>query len=59
MTISELRYYLARYVGEGKGDTRVAYANKGWNPITESEDITNAVFIEDKNGNCVIVLQTE
>ena len=59
MTISELRDYLARYVGEGKGDTRVAYANKSWNPVTESEDITNALFIEDKNGNCVIVLQTE
>jgi hypothetical protein len=59
MTINELRDYLAKFTGEGKGDAVVRIANKEWNPLTESEDIVDAIFMEQKNGDAIVVLQSD
>lgn len=59
MKLTELIDYLTQYADRGKGDALVVVANKHWNPMTESEDICSAVFIEANDGKCTIVLQTE
>lgn len=58
MTISELRDYLAKYVGEGKGDALVLTCDKLDNPITDSMCVADAIFVEHKDGDCIVVLQT-
>lgn len=58
MTISEIRDYLAKYCGDGKGDSLVLVCDQRYNPITDSVCIADAVFIESKNGDCFVVLQT-
>ena len=58
MTISEIRDYLARYVGEGKGDSPLLVCGKRDNPLTDSMCIEDAVFIENKDGEYMVVLQT-
>lgn len=58
MKVSELRDYLAKYEGEGKGEVLVFVCDKQDNPITDGECLTDAVFIEHKDGDCMVVLQT-
>ena len=58
MTISELRDYLAKYYGEGNGDALVQVCDGRENPITDAVCIVSAVFIEEKDGDCFVVLQT-
>ena len=59
MSINELRDYLAKYVGEGNGDCDVVVCDHRENPITDVVCIRDALFIDSKNGDCYIVLQTE
>lgn len=58
MTVNELRDYLAKYCGEGRGDALVLVCDERENPMTESVCIKDAVFIESKDGDCFVVLQT-
>ena len=58
MTISEIRDYLAKYCGEGYGDTILMVCDKRDNPITDANCIADAVFIESKDGERIVVLQT-
>ena len=58
MTINEMRDYLAQYCGEGKGDATVLVCDKRDNPLTDGMCIAGAVFIESKDGGCIVVLQT-
>lgn len=57
MTISEIRDYLAKYCGEGKGDTIVKACYEKDNPITDGDCICDIVFIESKNEESMLVLQ--
>ena len=59
MTVNELIGYLTRLADHGKGNATVAVANKSWNPITESEDIADAVLFEWKDAESKVVLQYE
>ena len=57
MTISELRDYLAKYVGEGKGDGEVLICKFGENPLEAECEIKDAVFLEWKDGDCSVVIE--
>jgi hypothetical protein len=57
MTVNELIGYLTSLADHGKGNATVKVANKGWNPITDCEDITNAVLLEWKDAESTVVLQ--
>ena len=59
MTVNELKDYLAKYTGEGKGDALVLTCDKRDNPITDGMCIADAIFVEHKDGDCMVVLQTE
>ena len=59
MTISEIRDYLAKYCGEGKGDSPVFVCDTRDNPHTDGMPITDIVFIETRSGDCKVVIQTE
>ena len=59
MTISEIRDYLAKYCGEGKGDAPVAVCDSRDNPQTDFTPIIDIVFIETRSGECKVVLQTD
>lgn len=58
MTINDLRDFLAKYVGEGKGDAHVYVCDSRDNPTTDSLLLVDATFYEKKNGDYGIVLQT-
>jgi hypothetical protein len=57
MTINELRDYLAKYTGEGKGNTLVTACDKRDNPTADGMAVTDALFIEWKDGGCQLILQ--
>ena len=57
MTVYELIGYLTSLADHGKGDATVVLANKNWNPIAECEDITDAVLLEWKDAESIVVLQ--
>lgn len=57
MTAYELSDYLQHFIDEGKGDVPVLVANKEWNPVTDGDRIDNAIFMEWKDGDCIVVLQ--
>lgn len=59
MTINELRDYLYKYTGEGKGDAYVVACDSRDNPQTDGNPITDILFIETRSGDCKIVLQTD
>lgn len=59
MTIAELRDFLAKYYGEGKGDAPLLVCDKRDNPITEGMCIADAMFIENMDGEYMVVLQTD
>lgn len=59
MTISEIRDYLARYCGEGKGDAQVLVCDGRDNPQSDGTPITDILFIETRSGDCKVVLQTD
>ena len=61
MTIQELRDYLAKYTGEGKGDFEVVTCDYMGNPISTNDvcGIKDVLFIESMNGDSYIVLATE
>lgn len=59
MTISEIRDYLAKYCGEGKGDCEVLVCDERENPLADCVGIVDIVFIESKNGDPILVLQTD
>ena len=56
MTISELRAYLAKYVGDGKGNTRVCVCYQRDNVITDSSAVMDAVYLEWKDGDSRLAL---
>jgi hypothetical protein len=58
MTISEMRDYLAKYTGDGKGDAPILVCDKRDNPLTDGICIADAVFIECKDGGYMVVIQT-
>lgn len=58
MTVNELRDYLAKYTGEGKGDATVLICDMRDNPLTDGTPIKDAAFIEWKAGDTVIIIQT-
>lgn len=57
MTISELRDYLAKYVGEGNGNAEVLICKFGENPLEAEYEIKDAVFLEWKDGYCSVVIE--
>ena len=57
MTAYELRDYLQHFIDHEKGDVPVLVANKEWNPVTDGDCIDNAIFMEWKAGDCMVVLQ--
>lgn len=57
MTINELRDYLSKYTGEGKGDTPVTICRMSDNPLEVCKEIKDSVFMEWSNGECCLVLQ--
>lgn len=57
MTISELRDYLAKYVGEGKGDAEVQICKFGENPLDAGCEIKDAAFLEWKDGDYLCVIE--
>lgn len=59
MTVNELIGYLTSLADHGKGKAIVVAANKSWNPITESDDIADAVLLEWKDAESRVVLQYE
>lgn len=59
MTVDELKDYLIRLSDNGNGSALVTVANKNWNPITEGDDIVNALVIEWKDAESIVVLQTD
>lgn len=59
MTVNELRDYLTSLSDHGKGNSIVVVANKERNPITECDDIIDAVLLEWKIGDSRVVLQTD
>lgn len=58
MTINEIMDYLAQYCGEGKGDAPILVCDKRDNPLTDGMCIADAMFIENKDGEYMVVLQT-
>ena len=58
MTVSEIRNYLAQYEGDGKGDAPVLVCDKRDNPLQDGLCLADAVFIEYKDGEYMVVLQT-
>ena len=59
MTVNELKDYFTSLADHGKADATVSVANKKWNPFTESDDIVEIVLLEWKNGESIVVLQTD
>lgn len=61
MTIQELRDYLAKYTGDGKGCFEVVVCDYRDNPISANDvnGIKDVLFIESMNGDSYIVLATE
>lgn len=57
MTISELRDYLAKYVGEGKGFADVLICKMSENPLEAQNEIKDIVFLEWLDGDCTVVIQ--
>ena len=57
MTISELRDYLAKYTGDGKGEAPVLVCRMSDNPLEVGKEIMDIVFMEWQGGDCSIVLQ--
>lgn len=58
MTVQELKDYLSKYTGEGKGDATVLICDMRDNPLTDGTQIKDAVFLEWKDGDCMFVIQT-
>jgi hypothetical protein len=59
MTVNELKDYFTMLADHGKGDAQVVVVNKKWNPATEIDEIANAVLMEWKIGDSIVVLQTD
>ena len=59
MTISEIRDYLAKYCGEGKGNAPVVVCDSRDNPLSDFVPIADIVFIETRSGDFKVVLQTD
>ncbi len=59
MSVNELRDYLAKYTGEGKGNAPVRICYEGDNPVDDGHELIDAVAIEKKNGEFFVVLQIE
>ena len=57
MTINELRDYLSKYTGEGKGDSPVLICRMSDNPLEVGKEIKDICFMEFMDGECSIVLQ--
>lgn len=58
MTISELKDYISKYTGEGKGNAIVLICDMRDNPLTNGTPVKDAVFLEWKDGGCMFILQT-
>lgn len=57
MTVQELKDYLAKYTGEGKGDTPVVICRMSDNPLDVGKEIEDIVFQEWMDGDCTLVVQ--
>lgn len=57
MTIQELKDYLSRYTGEGKGDAPVLVCRMSDNPLEVGKTIEDIVFQEWMDGDCTLVMQ--
>ena len=57
MSINELRDYLAKYVGEGKGFADVLICQMSENPLTAKNEIKDIAFLEWQDGDCSVVIQ--
>jgi hypothetical protein len=57
MTINELRDYLSKYTGEGKGDATVLICGMRDNPLEASKEIKDSVFLEWIDGEYTLVIQ--
>ena len=58
MSVYDLINYLQEQVDHGRGDSPVEVCDSRDNPLTEAVCITGAVFIEVKDGDSIVVLQT-
>jgi hypothetical protein len=57
MTVQELKDYLSKYTGEGKGDTPVVVCRLSDNPLEIGKTIEDIVFQEWIDGECTLVIQ--
>ena len=58
MTVFELIGYLTHYADHGKGNALVVVCDSRDNPSTDSNCIKDAVFMEWRDGESQVVLQT-
>ena len=59
MTVNELINYLTHYSDHGWHKADVVICDHRDNPLTSAVSIRDALFIESKDGDSYIVLQTE
>lgn len=57
MNISELREYLGKHEGEGKGFANVLICKMSENPLEAQNEIKDVVFLEWLDGDCSVVIQ--
>ena len=58
MTVDELISYLTSYADHGKGNALVVVCDSLDNPSTDGTCVKDAIFMEWRDGECQIVLQT-
>jgi hypothetical protein len=58
MNVREMIEYLTNYADHGYGEANIVTCYKHDNPLTDVNSIDDALFIESKDGDFYIVLQT-
>lgn len=59
MTVDELRDYLAKFTGDGKGEISLRICGFSENPLQDTTEIVNVLLIDSKKDGCCIVLQAD
>jgi hypothetical protein len=59
MNVRELINYLTSYDDHGYGQAEIVTCYKQDNPLTDTNSVADALFIESMNGGFHIVLQIE
>lgn len=59
MKVNELIDFLVHYSDRGYHGADIVVCDSRDNPLTDANTIKDALFIESKNGDFYIVLQTE